>query len=78
MQCPTKPLATHVLFVGLPSYAACVDLFQKAKRQLGEVLSAYEFLDNECVVCARENADIACPISADHNFYVLIGTTFFS
>lgn len=73
--CPPKPLAKNILFVGLPSFSACVELFSRAKRNLGEILSAYEFLDHHSRVCAWENLEIPCPIESEYPFYVLIETS---
>ena len=73
--CPPKPLAKNILFVGLPSFGACVELFQRAKQNLGEILSAYEFLDHHARMCAWENMKIPCPVESEHPFYVLIETS---
>ena len=43
--CPRAPTSTQLAFLGLESYDAVLATFGAAKRDLGEVLSAVEFLD---------------------------------
>ena len=44
---PRAPQSTQLAFLGLDSYEAVLSCFAAAKRDLGEVLSAIEFLDAE-------------------------------
>jgi FAD/FMN-containing dehydrogenase len=41
------PLATSNVVLALPSFANVLPLFKAAKRQLSEVLSAFEFFDRQ-------------------------------
>ncbi|KAL4854460.1 D-2-hydroxyglutarate dehydrogenase [Chlorella vulgaris] len=47
IQCPPRPLAVNVAYLAVPTFAAAQQVLVAAKRQLGEVLSAFEFLDKE-------------------------------
>lgn len=43
--CPPRPAAVNVAFLAVPSFAAATGLLRAARAGLGEVLSAFEFLD---------------------------------
>uniref|UniRef100_A0A2N9GQR8 D-2-hydroxyglutarate dehydrogenase n=1 Tax=Fagus sylvatica TaxID=28930 RepID=A0A2N9GQR8_FAGSY len=60
------------------AFLACKRLFQlPAKRRLGEILSAFEFLDNESLNLVLNHLEgVRNPLPPSmHNFYVLIETT---
>ena len=42
---PPAPNASNNIFLALPHYKNVLPLFQTVKRQLGEILSAFEYLD---------------------------------
>lgn len=42
---PPAPRATHNLFLALPRFENVLPLYQVVKRQLGEIISAFEYLD---------------------------------
>ena len=44
---PKAPTSVQLAFLGLDSYESVLQTFAAAKRDLGEVLSAIEFLDAE-------------------------------
>lgn len=43
--CPHRPASTHVAFLACPTFQHVMLLLQRARAQLGEVLSALEFMD---------------------------------
>jgi len=45
--CPPKPQAVNVAYLACPSFAAATASLGVAKQKLGEILSAFEFLDRE-------------------------------
>ncbi|KAG7670602.1 hypothetical protein Ndes2526A_g00376 [Nannochloris sp. 'desiccata'] len=45
--CPPKPQAVNVAYLACPSFAAATSALGVAKQKLGEILSAFEFLDRE-------------------------------
>ena len=44
VQCPPLSKSKHLLFAGVDSYADCVEFFGAARREIGEILSAYWLL----------------------------------
>ncbi|XP_057952890.1 D-2-hydroxyglutarate dehydrogenase, mitochondrial isoform X2 [Malania oleifera] len=74
---PPKMAAVNLAFLACKDYLSCQNLLLEAKRKLGEVLSAFEFLDDQSldmVLCHLEGVRNPLP-SSMHNFYVLIETT---
>ncbi|KAJ0963156.1 hypothetical protein J5N97_028278 [Dioscorea zingiberensis] len=74
---PPRLSSTNLAFLACKDYSSCQKLLLKAKRGLGEVLSAFEFLDKhsmELVLSKVEGARNPLPSSL-HNFYILIETT---
>ena len=51
-----------------------LETFQVAKSNLGETLSAFEFMDNLSMACVCSNLGLSNPIG-DSNFYVLVETS---
>jgi len=47
IQCAPKPASVQLAFFQCPSFTAVQQVLLSAKRQLGEILSAVEFLDAE-------------------------------
>ncbi|XP_022136645.1 D-2-hydroxyglutarate dehydrogenase, mitochondrial isoform X3 [Momordica charantia] len=73
---PPKLPATNVAFLGCKDYSSCQKLLVDAKRKLGEILSAFEFLDNMSMDLVLNHLEgIRNPLPPMHNFYVLIETT---
>lgn len=49
--CPPAPKAINVAFIGVNCYEDVLKTFLAAKRELGEILSACEMIDNETLDC---------------------------
>ena len=45
LACPPAPVAVNVAYLATPSFEAAIETLRLAKQKLGEVLSAFEFLD---------------------------------
>ncbi|RVX16569.1 D-2-hydroxyglutarate dehydrogenase, mitochondrial [Vitis vinifera] len=74
---PPKLSSVNVAFLACKDYLSCQKLLLEAKKKLGEILSAFEFIDNQSfnvVLNHLEGARNPLPPSM-HNFYVLIETT---
>lgn len=74
---PPKLSSVNLAFLACKDYYSCQKLLLEAKRKLGEILSAFEFLDAqslELVLKHLESARNPLPTSM-HNFYILIETT---
>ncbi|XP_066089917.1 D-2-hydroxyglutarate dehydrogenase, mitochondrial isoform X1 [Saccopteryx bilineata] len=72
--CPPKPRAVNVAFLGCPGFAEVVQTFSTCKGMLGEILSAYEFMDDECMQLVRHHLLLASPVQ-ESPFYVLVETS---
>ncbi|KAF3440735.1 hypothetical protein FNV43_RR19021 [Rhamnella rubrinervis] len=74
---PPQLSAVNLAFLACKDYYSCQKLLVEAKRKLGEILSAFEFLDNlamDLVLNHLEGVRNPLPPSM-HDFYVLIETT---
>jgi len=72
--CPPLPKSENVAFLACSSFASVLELFKEAKANLGEILSAYEFLDSECVSVLGKWTGVSSPLESEAPFYVLIET----
>ncbi|XP_024970446.1 D-2-hydroxyglutarate dehydrogenase, mitochondrial isoform X3 [Cynara cardunculus var. scolymus] len=74
---PAKLSAVNIAFLACQDYISCQKLLFQAKRRLGEILSAFEFLDAQAMNLVLQHLDgVRNPLpSAIYNFYVLIETT---
>ncbi|KAJ3414664.1 hypothetical protein HDV05_006199 [Chytridiales sp. JEL 0842] len=76
---PRRPTSVNVATLALPNFESVQKTFVKAKTDLGEILSAYEFWDSSCFKLVMKHVHGArnpFPASEDHSpFYVLIETS---
>uniref|UniRef100_UPI0037E82D1D D-2-hydroxyglutarate dehydrogenase, mitochondrial isoform X2 n=1 Tax=Semicossyphus pulcher TaxID=241346 RepID=UPI0037E82D1D len=72
--CPRKPKSVNVVFLGCETFEQLLQTFQLCRGMLGEILSAYEFLDSECMRLLNTHLKLPNPIS-DCPFYVVIETS---
>ncbi|CAJ1074401.1 D-2-hydroxyglutarate dehydrogenase%2C mitochondrial [Xyrichtys novacula] len=72
--CPRKPRSVNVVFLGCETFEQLLKTFQLCRGMLGEILSAYEFLDSECMRLLNTHLKLPNPIS-DCPFYVVIETS---
>ncbi|XP_032402845.1 D-2-hydroxyglutarate dehydrogenase, mitochondrial isoform X2 [Xiphophorus hellerii] len=72
--CPQKPKSVNVVFLGCETFDQLLKSFQLCKGMLGEILSAFEFLDSECMRLLNTHLKLANPIS-DCPFYIVIETS---
>ena len=74
---PRKPSAVNVAVFALESYEDVQKTFTQVKRHCGEILSAFEFFDQQSfdVVQNHATAGVRDPFEARHPFYVLIETS---
>lgn len=47
---------------GCPGFAEVLQTFSTCKGMLGEILSAFEFMDAECMQLVRHHLLLACPV----------------
>ncbi|XP_034063258.1 D-2-hydroxyglutarate dehydrogenase, mitochondrial isoform X2 [Gymnodraco acuticeps] len=72
--CPRKPKSVNVVFLGCETFEQLLKTFQLSRGMLGEILSAFEFLDSECMRLLNTHLKLRNPIS-DCPFYVVIETS---
>eukprot|EP01018_Ginkgo_biloba_P020945 Gb_12081 [translate_table: standard] len=74
---PPRLSSINLAFLACGGYMNCQRLLSEAKRQLGEIISAFEFLDHsslDMVLTHLEGVRNPLPSSRE-NFYILIETT---
>lgn len=54
IQCPTASKAVNVAFLGLQSYDDVMSTFLLAKKELGEILSSVEMIDEISLDCSTK------------------------
>ncbi|XP_042453296.1 probable D-2-hydroxyglutarate dehydrogenase, mitochondrial isoform X1 [Zingiber officinale] len=74
---PPKLASTNIAFLACKDFISCQKLLLGAKRALGEVLSAFEFMDSHSMDLVLSHLDgVRSPLPASlYNFYILIETT---
>ncbi|XP_041073181.1 D-2-hydroxyglutarate dehydrogenase, mitochondrial isoform X2 [Carcharodon carcharias] len=72
--CPRKSAAVNVAFLGCDSFEKILDIFKESKSMLGEILSAFEFLDYSCREVVCEHLKLRNPLQ-EAPFYILIETS---
>ncbi|XP_074030155.1 D-2-hydroxyglutarate dehydrogenase, mitochondrial [Leptinotarsa decemlineata] len=73
IQCPPKPKAVNLAFLGLKSFENVLKILKKAKKDLGEILSSCEMIDESSLESVTENLKLKSPLSI-HPFYMLVET----
>eukprot|EP00879_Flechtneria_rotunda_P026430 GHRR01028181.1.p1 GENE.GHRR01028181.1~~GHRR01028181.1.p1 ORF type:complete len:484 (+),score=127.00 GHRR01028181.1:517-1968(+) len=85
VQCATKPSSVQVALLQCASFAAVQQVLKNAKQQLGEILSAVEFLDQEAmniylghsegaVNPLAQSAEAAAAADSGGPFYMVVET----
>ncbi|XP_034015920.1 D-2-hydroxyglutarate dehydrogenase, mitochondrial isoform X2 [Thalassophryne amazonica] len=71
--CPRKPKSVNVVFLGCETFQQLLQTFQLCRGMLGEILSAFEFLDSDCMRLVNTHLKLSNPIS-DCPLYIVIET----
>ncbi|KAF7550207.1 hypothetical protein G7046_g8086 [Stylonectria norvegica] len=74
-QCPQRSPAVNVALFGLESYEKAQLAFREAKKQLSEILSAFELMDGKSQQIVSQVKGQEKPLEGDHPFYCLIETS---
>ncbi|WP_018183811.1 FAD-binding oxidoreductase [Kaistia granuli] len=67
-----KPSQVETMFLAVESAEAAVRLFAAARRQLADLLSAFELISDKSVAMAMSMPDIVNPLATPSPFYVLL------
>ena len=73
--CPPKPRAKNLAFLGLNEYPNILKAFSSAKAYLGEILSAFEFIDNRAMHHSIAHSGVSAPLEKTYKFNLLIETS---
>ncbi|NXS58089.1 D2HDH protein, partial [Brachypteracias leptosomus] len=72
--CPQKPKAVNLAFLGCQSFPKVLETFTTGRAMLGEILSAYEFMDEKCMELVEKHLKLSNPVKGSP-FYLLIETS---
>ncbi|XP_037764622.1 D-2-hydroxyglutarate dehydrogenase, mitochondrial isoform X4 [Lepidochelys kempii] len=72
--CPRKPKSVNLAFLGCQSFSQVLGTFTTCKGMLGEILSAYEFMDDKCMKLVESHLKLSKPVTGSP-FYILIETS---
>lgn len=78
--CAQKPRSTNAVLIACSEnqFKNVLDVFQVARNELNEVMSAFEFMDKESLICIKENLKLENPFSNEIankcQFYCLVET----
>ena len=75
IQCPQRSSAVNVAFFGLESFEKVQLAFREAKKQLSEILSAFELMDGKSQNLVQRVRQGKKPLEDEHPFYCLIETS---
>lgn len=73
--CPQRSKAVNVAYLGLPSFEHVQLAYKEAKKQLGEILSAFELMDEQSQEFVHRVTGNTRPLEGEHPFYCLIETS---
>ncbi|XP_071999287.1 D-2-hydroxyglutarate dehydrogenase, mitochondrial isoform X1 [Engystomops pustulosus] len=74
IMCPRKPSAVNVALLGCENFSKVLQVFTLCRDQLGEILSACEFMDSESMRIVQTHLKLINPLP-DNAFYVLVETS---
>lgn len=69
-----RPTSIQVAMLGVETYEGCREILHLAKQSLGEILSAFELMDSECMRCLLENESLPNVLTSNPPFNLLIET----
>ncbi|KAL4819829.1 hypothetical protein BDW67DRAFT_173103 [Aspergillus spinulosporus] len=73
--CPPRPKAVNVAYFGLESYDKVRQAFGEAKKQLSEILSAFELMDGRSQKLVHTSTGNKYPLEGEYPFYCLVETS---
>ncbi|KAK5164653.1 D-lactate ferricytochrome c oxidoreductase [Saxophila tyrrhenica] len=73
--CPQRSPAVNVAYFGLESYEKCQQAFREAKKQLSEILSAFEMMDGNSQLLYSRASGAKLPLESEYPFYCLVETS---
>lgn len=77
LMCPQEPKSIHLCYLACPTFSSVTETLKLAKKELGEILSAFEYLDQESVDIAVDTLSLRNPIvsaNAERMYYIVLET----
>ena len=71
--CPPEPLARQAAFLACKDYSSVLSLLREAKKELGEILAAFELMDRTVISLVAQTQSTPFE-SLEHPYYILIET----
>jgi len=71
--CAALPSSVNLAYLSVNEFNDVRRLFSRAREDLGEILSAFEFIDKSCLVCLSDNLKLTPPVDKSP-FAVVIET----
>ncbi|EGC30035.1 hypothetical protein DICPUDRAFT_158305 [Dictyostelium purpureum] len=75
---PPKPTSVNVGLFTCDSFDKVKTILTRAKSQLGDILSAFEFMDRPCIDVVLAHQQVQDPFDNKQPFYILIETSGFN
>ncbi|KAI9300954.1 hypothetical protein BJ944DRAFT_257701 [Cunninghamella echinulata] len=72
---PHRPKAVNVALLGLDTFEDVQKAFKKSKSELSEILSAFEYWDNNALQIYKKHSEAKPVMDNEYPFYVLIETS---
>jgi len=71
---PRKPKAVNAVFLSTNSWENLQMIYKTAKEQLQEIISAFEFFDEDAYDLVKKHMQLKVPLNQENKFYILIET----
>jgi len=71
---PRKPKAINAVLLSTNSWENVQVIYKKAKEELQEIISAFEFFDEHAYSLVRKHMNMEAPLKEKNEFYILIET----
>ncbi|XP_015115545.1 D-2-hydroxyglutarate dehydrogenase, mitochondrial [Diachasma alloeum] len=75
IHCPTRPKSINLAFLGLDNFDKVLTTYLLAKKELAEVLSSCEMMDDATMGISVDMLGLQNPLFKRHKFYMLIETS---
>ncbi|KAK9797831.1 hypothetical protein WJX73_005363 [Symbiochloris irregularis] len=77
IRCPFASTSTNLAYLACESYEAVTEVYRRARRELGEILSAFEFLDRQALELTKQHLEnVKDPLpSTNTQFYLVVETS---
>ncbi|KAI9298212.1 FAD-binding domain-containing protein [Neoconidiobolus thromboides FSU 785] len=71
---PPLPKAINIALLGIHDFSKVMECYKLTRSYLGEILSAFEFFDQDSLSLVKKNFNLPSPLTDDFPYYILIET----